>query len=137
MNFEYYVLNEDFNKKCVKPYNIFRNINVNNSTEREVKKYLKDPDNYTYTRPNVGTNSPQVVKGFEGFCEELKSIIMWQEWGRCEYEIMVGSIFEQDLSRLEKIDCYYQCEPNIPCIAREVIWQYQNQCGMEEENNER
>lgn len=131
MQFEYYVLNEDPNKKCIKPYNIFRNINVNNSTEREVKKYLKDPDNYTYTKPNLGTNSSEVVKGFEGFCKELESIIMWQEWSRCEYEIMVGSIFEQDPSRLEKIDCYYQCEPNIPCIAREVIWQYQNKCGME------
>lgn len=49
---------------------------------------------------------------------------MWQEWSRVEYEISVGAPFETDCNKLKKIDCYYQCEKNIPMIAREIIWQY-------------
>ena len=48
MQFEYYVLNYDTNKKKVIPYNIFRNINVQECTEREMRKYLRSPKNYTY-----------------------------------------------------------------------------------------
>ena len=48
MRFEYYVLNYDINKNKVIPYNIFRNINVQECTEREIRKYLRSPKNYTY-----------------------------------------------------------------------------------------
>ena len=43
MQFEYYVLNYDFNKKKVVNYNIFNNIRVQEWTERAVKKYLRAP----------------------------------------------------------------------------------------------
>ena len=46
MKFEYYVLNYDIDKNKVIPYNIFRNINVQECTEREVKKYIRSPKNY-------------------------------------------------------------------------------------------
>ena len=72
MQFEYYVLNYDCNKKCVEHFNVFRNINVQERTEKEIKKYLRNP-------------------------------------------------------KLEKWDCYKQCEPNIEMITRECIWQYKQQ----------
>ena len=41
MQFEFYVLNYDTNKKKVIPYNIFRNINVQEYTEKEVNAIIK------------------------------------------------------------------------------------------------
>ena len=57
----------------------------------------------------------------EEFTKELDHIIMWQEWSRCEYEIMVGDLFEQDPNKYEKIDCYQQAHANIDLIVQQVI----------------
>ena len=48
MQFEYYVLNYDTNKKKVINYNIFNNINVQECTEKEVRKYLRAPKKYKH-----------------------------------------------------------------------------------------
>ena len=120
MKFEFYVLNYDFNGKRVENFNIFNNISLNKETEKIVRKYLRSPKNFKYNN----YFNKQVLFGFEGFCKELESLIMWQEWGRREYEISVGDAFEDDLEKYEKWDCYMQCKPNIEIIAREVIWQY-------------
>lgn len=118
--FEFYVLNYDINSKKVFNYNIFNNIRVYEAVEKEVKKYLRAPKKYTYKSFMDGN----VYYGFEAFCKELDSIIRWQEWSRIQYEISVGEPFETDCNKLEKWDCYMQCRPNIPMIAREVIYQY-------------
>lgn len=123
MEFEFYVLNYDFNKKKVVNFNIFNNYLVHDWTLKEVKKYVRSPKNYKY----VSYSNNETIYGFEGFCESLRSIIMWQEWSRVEYEISVGDAFEDDCSKLEKWDCYEQCAPNIEIIAREVIYQYRQQ----------
>lgn len=120
MKFEFYVLNYDFNGKRVENFNIFNNILLNEETEKIVRKYLRSPKNFKYD----DYFNKQVLFGFEGFCKELERLIMWQEWGRREYEISVGDAFEDDLEKYEKWDCYMQCKPNIEIIAREVIWQY-------------
>jgi hypothetical protein len=135
MKFEYYVLNYNFNKKCVENFNIFSNMSLNNAVKKEVRKYLRSPKKYCYIQYGllpVGTHG--CIYGFDGLCEEIKSLIMWQEWGRREYEISVGDAFEDDMDKLEKWDCYMQCKPNIPIIAREVIWQYKQQ--LKEKENE-
>lgn len=41
MQFEYYVLNYDTNKKKVENFNIFRNCLVQEHTEKAVRKYLR------------------------------------------------------------------------------------------------
>lgn len=120
MKFEFYVLNYDFNGKRVENFNIFNNILLNEETEKIVRKYLRSPKNFKY----ADYFNKQVLFGFEGFCKELERLIMWQEWGRREYEISVGDAFEDSLEEFEKWDCYMQCKPNIEIIAREVIWQY-------------
>ena len=48
MQFEYYVLNYDTNKKKVINYNIFNNISVQEWTEKEVRKYLRAPKKYKH-----------------------------------------------------------------------------------------
>lgn len=151
MQFEYYVLNYNFNRKKVEMFNVFRNIHVQDYSEKEVKKYLKSPKKYTSGNRKTG----EILYGFDALCEEIRSIIMWQEWARCEYEIGVGYAFTTELRdivdkvergelseneiydyikrdanknyNLEKWDCYGQCEPNIPMICREIIHQYKEQ----------
>lgn len=149
MQFEYYVLNYNPNANKIEPFNIFRNCYVQEYTEKAIKKYLRSPKNYKYERYGEET-----LYGFKALCEEIRSIIMWQEWSRREYEISVSDAFvlevediynsidsfrsledlkeelEKQVKRnpkLEKWDCYKQCEPNIEMITRECIWQYKQQ----------
>ena len=124
MKFEFYVLNYNWNKKCVENFNIFNNITLNDAVEKEVRRYLRSPKKYYYMKHGLWVGENTYIYGFNGLCETIKSIIMWQEWSRVEYEISVGNAFEDDLENFEKWDCYKQCIPNIPMITREVIWQY-------------
>lgn len=128
MNFEFYVLNYDHNTNKVIMFNIFDNIRVQEEVEKEVRKYLRSSKKY-----HSALHRDTVLYGFEGFCYELERIIMWQEWSRCEYEIAVGGLRSHDIKDLEKWDCYAQAKPNIPVIAREVI--YQAKMQLKEERN--
>ena len=106
LQFEWYVLNENFNRnREIVPFNIFNNIRVNERTNELCVKYKRDK------------------MTFEDFTEELRRIIQWQEWSRCEYEIAVRSMFEDD-DNWEKIDCYAQALPNIRVIAKYVLEEY-------------
>ena len=106
LQFEWYVLNENLNRnREIVPYNIFNNIRVNERTNELCVKYKRDK------------------MTFEDFTEELRKIIMWQEWSRCEYEIAVRSMFSDD-DNWQKIDCYAQALPNIRVIARYVLEEY-------------
>ena len=129
MQFEYYVLNYDCNKQRVIPFNIFRNIHVQECTEREIRKYLRSPKNYAYK----SFDGQEEIYGVDALVKEIDHIIKWQEWGRREYEVSVGDAFETDCEKLEKWDCYGQAKPNIEMIAREVIWQYKQQQKKEKD----
>lgn len=127
MQFEYYVLNYDCNKKKVENFNIFRNCLVQERTEKAVRKYLRNPKNYKYVVQHKNDflgKEEIVVYGFEALVKEIDSIIKWREWSEREYEISVGDAFENDCSKLEKWDCYMQAKPNMEIIAREVIRAY-------------
>lgn len=113
--FEYYVLNESrHGDHEIEPFNIFNNWILDEAVQKEVKKYLRSPSKYKNTNGE---------SGFDAFCTELDSLIKWQEWSRCEYEIIVGSLWND---KQKKIDCYDQAHPNIRMIAREVIYQWKN-----------
>ena len=136
MQFEYYVLNYDTNKKKVENFNIFRNYLVQEHTEKAVRKYLRNPKNYKYVvqYKNDFLNREEIaVYGFEALVKEIDSIIRWQEWSRREYEVSIGDAFETNCEKLEKWDCYSQAKPNIEMIAREVIWQYKQQQKKEKD----
>lgn len=128
MQFEFYVLNYDFNKKKVVNYNIFNNIRVQEWTEKAVRKYLRAPKKFKYE----SLFNKEVIYGFNALVREIDGIIRWQEWGRCEYEIGVGDKFETDCSKLEKWDCYQQAKPNMVMITHEVIRQYKEQLKAKE-----
>ena len=130
MQFEFYVLNYDFNKKKVINYNIFNNIRVQEWTEKEVRKYLRAPKKYKhivqYENKFLGREEIAIY-GFDALVKEIDRTIAWQEYGKREYECSVGDAFTTDCNELEKIDCYYQSKPNMEIIAREVIFQYKKQ----------
>lgn len=132
MHFEFYVLNYDINKKKVVQYNVFNNCYVNDCTEKEVRKYLRSPKNYAYRK----FMSNETLYGFEALCEKIRSTIAGEEWGRCEYEIGVCDAFESDCGKIEKWDCYMQCEKNIEAITREVIYQYKQNKAKEQQESE-
>ena len=123
MQFEYYVLNYDHNKQKVEPFNIFRNIHVQEYTEKTIRKYVRNPKKFTYK----SFDGKEEIYGFDALVKEIDSIIRWQEWSRREYEVSVGDAFEKDCKKLEKWDCYGQAKPNMKMITYEVIRQYKEQ----------
>ena len=120
MQFEFYVLNYDCNKKKVINYNIFNNIRVQELTEKAVRKYLREPKKYKYE----SFFNKEVIYGFDALVREIDGIIKWGEWSKREYEISVGDAFTTDCDKLEKWDTYSQAKPNMMIIAYEVIRQY-------------
>ena len=129
MQFEYYVLNYDCNAKKIVPFNIFRNIHVQEWTEKAVRKYLRSPKNFTYK----SFDGKEILHGFDALVKELDGIIAWQEHWQREYEISVGDLFETDCNKLEKWDCYGQAHMNIETISREIIRQYKQNKRMKNE----
>ena len=127
MQFEFYVLNYDFNKKKVVNYNVFNNILVQEHTEKAVRKYLRSPKNYKHVvqHKNDFLGREEIaVYGFDALVREIDGIIKWCEWSKREYEISVADAFETDCEKLEKWDCYGQAKPNMKMITYEVIRQY-------------
>ena len=124
MQFEFYVLNYDCNRKKVINFNIFNNIKVQEWTEKLVKKYLRAPKKFKYEPFN---KDEETLYGFDAFVKELDKTIAWQERGRRQYEISVSDAFETNIDNLEKWDCYMQAKPNMVIIANEVIRQYKEQ----------
>ena len=124
MQFEYYVLNYNHNKRKVEPFNIFCNVWVQKLTEKEVKKYLRSPKNYKY---ESFFDEKDIIYGFDGLVRRIDSIIGGEEWGRFEYELSCGYAFGTDCSKLQKVDTYTQAHMNIEMIVREVIRQYKQQ----------
>ena len=130
MQFEFYVLNYDYNKQEVEMFNIFSNIHVQEWTEKTIRKYLRNPKRFRYEPYGDDT---EVVHGFEGLVKEIDGIIRWQEWSRSEYECSAGHAFENDCKKLKKIDCYYQTRPNMEIIVHTVLRQYKEQIKKERE----
>ena len=117
------MLNYDCNAKKIVPFNIFRNIHVQEWSEKAVRKYLRSPKIFTYK----SFDGKEILHGFDAFVKELDGIIKWQEWSRREYEVSVGDAFEDDCEKLEKWDCYGQAKPNMKMITYEIIRQYKEQ----------
>lgn len=136
MQFEFYVLNYDCNKKKVINYNIFNNINVQEWTEKAVKKYLRAPKKYKHIvqyENKFLDREEIVIYGFDALVKEIDRTIAWQEYGRREYEISVSDAFDTDINNYEKWDTYSQAKPNMTIIAHEVIRQYKEQLKKESE----
>lgn len=134
MQFEFYVLNYDFNKKKIVNYNVFNNIRVQEWTEKAVRKYLRSPKKFKhivqYENKFLGKEEIAIF-GFDALVKEIEGNIMHEQWGRREYEIGVCDAFESDIDKLEKWDVYQQAKPNMVIITHEVIRQYKEQLKKE------
>ena len=130
MQFEYYVLNYDTNKNKVINYNIFNNINVQEWTEKAVRKYLRAPKKFKhivqYENKFLGREEIALY-GFDALVEEIDRTIKWGVWSKREYEIGVCDAFNTDINKLEKWDCYGQAKPNMKMITYDIIRQYKEQ----------
>ena len=93
---EWYVLNYDFNKKKIEYFNIFQHSYLVES----LKEYLSN-DNFNYS----------------DYIERVDRLLRYCFWSKREYEISVADAFETDISKLKKIDVYFQLKPNIEKIA--------------------
>ena len=123
MQFEYYVLNYDTNKKKVENFNIFCNCFVQEHTEKAVRKYVRNPKKFTYK----SFDGKEEIYSFDALVKEIDHIIKWQEWSRCGYEMGVCYKFETDCKNIKHMDCYEQAHMNIEMITREVTRQYKEQ----------
>lgn len=103
LDFKFYALNYDFNRKKIERFNIFDNHYVYENTLKLVVNYLGGSLDYP------------------SFRDELLKRIKHEMWSRREYEISVGDAFEDDLSKYEKLDVYFQVEQNIDVILAQVI----------------
>lgn len=52
--------------------------------------------------------------------ERLESLLKYHYWSRAEYELMVGDLFCKE-EELEKIDIWFQIEPNVDLILDNII----------------
>ena len=132
MQFEFYVLNYDINKRKVEPFNVFNNCWVQEQTEKEIKKYIRNPKNYKY---KSFWKDEKELYGFDALVKRIDGIIADEEWGRSEYEMCCGYKFETNCNKLQSTDCYEQCKSNMGMITREMIWQYKQQKKKENEED--
>ena len=108
MNLEFYVLNYDHNRHCIKSYNIFGNYWVNKRAIELAKEYLAGELDY------------------DSLKEQFRIALMSEEWARYEYEISAGAPFEEDCNKLQKIDCYAQALPNLNIIVDYIVREVQH-----------
>lgn len=127
MQFEFYVLNYNFNKKTTEMFNVFQNCKVQKYTEEAIRKYLRSPKKFKHIRRDYSKKEDITLYGFEALCAKIDIIIKSEEWGRSEYEISAGYKFENNCDNLKSWDCYDQASPNIEIITRECIYQYKKQ----------
>ena len=71
MQFKYYVLNYDINKRKVEPFNIFNNCWVQKQIEKEIRKYLRSPKNYAYK----SFDGKEEIYGFDTLVKKIDHII--------------------------------------------------------------
>lgn len=101
---DYRVINHDFNRRAFEDFNVFRNVHVHDGAVEVLDRYRK------------GKIS------FDELDEALDKLVMWQEWSRTEYEILIGPWPSHDEDEWEKIDCYRQYHMNHTAAALKVLY---------------
>ena len=94
------VLNYNFNEKKIETFNIFRSAKFSDG----IDELRNQTWNYV-----------------EDFIEAVRSEAMYAFWSKAEYEILVGGLFAETDSDLEKISIYDQILPNIEQLARYIL----------------
>lgn len=124
INFEWYVMNETPNRNGkIEPFNVFNNISVYNAIVNLCDRMWLDLslDDYYF--------EDKMTDCWNQFVEDVRRIFQWQEWARCEYEIMVSPLYRD--TPAQKIDCYQQLAPNMGIIAKYIWATYLDQVPKE------
>lgn len=100
-NLKWYVKNYDFNKKVIEDFNIFRSVKFTEGLQE-----ILDKNDYTT---------------FEDFVEKVRQELMYAFWSKCEYEVMIGDLFDTIET---KIDIYDQVKPNIEILSKYILDNY-------------
>ena len=101
---DYRVLNFDWNKNTVIEFNVFDNITVRENAEELLQKYAKGDIT------------------FNEFDDKLDQLVKWQEWARCEYEMLISPWPSKEDDEAEKVDCYQQYHMNHTAAAIKVLY---------------
>ena len=102
---KWYVINHDFNRNKVYHMDIF----IQDITDCLIKNLIK-----------------KKIKNYSDLYEYLLKEFMFYYWSRAEYEMSIGGLFVKDIEKdLEKIDVWYQIEPNLDRICEYVIRELQ------------
>ena len=103
---EWYAIYYEWNYKCLKRENVLGDTIVNAIIDKCVKKKI--------------TN-------YEELRDALKRELMYHYWSKSEWEVIVGDLFykEPNLDNFEKIDIWYQLEPNLDRISEYVMRELQ------------
>lgn len=96
------VYHYDFNGKVVEPYDIFKH--------------------YGFLRDFEKLRKKSKALSFEEFSEQLRKILMYHFWSRCEYEIIISSWPPRE-GIDTKIDIYQQVMLNKDVFFN-YVWQY-------------
>lgn len=96
---EWYVLNYDFNSNKIIMYNVLKYWYDKIKEARKKRKF----------------NNRQTFK------EWLKRNFMYYYWSKSECEIQVAGLLAKDEKEFEKIDIWYQLEPNLDNICDYLI----------------
>ena len=96
----WYVYAEDFNGKKIEKVNIFDHYRFLEDVKKIYKKYKND---------------------FDTFAHEVKSSLMYYFWSKCEWEIILSSLFGRPDFKEMKIDVYDQVMLNWDVFIK-YVW---------------
>ena len=97
---KYYAMYYDFNAKEIRKTNV-----IHEDTLKRLQDMVKKGK----------------IKDRLQFRECLRGEFMYRYWCKREYEISVGDLYEEDLSKYEKIDVYDQLKANLDVITDYII----------------
>lgn len=113
---EYFVYNEDINRRQIIKYDVFKHIHF----VRELSKMFKDieKERARYRKENnlTGLATPKEARAYDKYMNHfedtlLDNICQYHFWGRCEYETVVTSwtpsIDRKDVYKLVEEDKQY------------------------------
>lgn len=103
-NLEYWVFYIDFNTKKAKRINILKDI------EKDIAKHIKSSE-----------NSYKHIQDRNTLKNYLRSEFMYHYWSKTEMEYIVNRFIEDDFENAQKLDVWYQIEPNLDLITDYII----------------
>lgn len=100
VNLEWYAFRKDFNSRKLKKVNVLNSYRID-----EILKRIKK----------------EKAKTYEEIKEIIKRELMYYYWSKSEHEVLISGLFDNNLENAEKIDIWYQLEPNLDRIVEYFI----------------